>query len=87
MLESGRRMQIHALAKIKFIHTKSVWLQFSDLPERWDALVKTASTIKYEIVPIQAHQIDFISKRITFFNQLSKHFYHEFQEKSVSIKF
>lgn len=57
--------------------------QFSDLPEKWGALWKTASTIKYEIVPIQAHQIDLISKRITFFNQLSKQFRQEFKHKKV----
>lgn len=61
-------------------------LQFSDLPEKWAALIKTASTIKYDIVPIQAHQIDLISKRITFFNQLSKHFRQEFNNKSVRIR-
>lgn len=61
-------------------------IQFSDLPEKWVALLRTASTIKYEIVPIQAHQIDLISNRITFFNQLSKHFRQEFKQKRVSAK-
>lgn len=63
---------------------RRVLFQFSDLPEKWAALLKIASTIKYEIVPIQAHQIDLISKRITFFNQLSKHFRQEFLEQNVS---
>lgn len=39
--------------------------------------------MKYQIVPIQAHQIDLISKRIAFFNQLSKHFRQEFIEQKV----
>lgn len=39
--------------------------------------------MKYQIVPIQAHQIDLISKRIAFFNQLSKHFRQEFIEQNV----
>lgn len=57
--------------------------QFSDLPEKWAALVKFAATIKYEIVPIQAHQIELISKRITFFNHLLKHFQQQFKNEPV----
>lgn len=57
--------------------------KFSDLPEKWAALVRNASTVKYAIVPIQAHQIDLIQQRITFFNQLSKHFGNEFKENAV----
>lgn len=55
------------------------------MPEKWCALLKTASIIKYQIVPIQAHQIDLISKRIAFFNQLSKHVRQEFMEQKVMI--
>lgn len=75
-------------AEIKFnsfrIHIRLTYsLQFTDLPEKWCALLKTASIMKYQIVPIQAHQIDLISKRIAFFNQLSKHYRQEFVEQKV----
>lgn len=39
--------------------------------------------MKYQIVPIQAYQIDLIGKRIAFFIQLSKHFRQEFIEQKV----
>lgn len=57
--------------------------QFSDLPEKWSALLRESSTIKYQIVPIQAYQHSLIEKRIAFINQLVVHFRHTFQEKEV----
>lgn len=58
--------------------------QFSDLPEKWITLRKTATHIKYEIVPIQAYQVDMIRKRIVFFNLQTKHFRESFKKMKVS---
>lgn len=85
MLKSGKSLFTRLYKKFNDFVTRARVIQFSDLPEKWSTLLKIASTIKYEIVPIQAHQIDLISKRITFFNHLSKHFRQEFQEKNVRI--
>lgn len=58
--------------------------QFSDLPEAWTILNNKATTIKYDIVPIQTHQINVINKRIIFCNQLTSHYRTLFEQLPVS---
>lgn len=60
-------------------------IQFSDLPEKWITLRKTAINIKYEIIPIQAYQVDTISKQIIFFNVQTKQFRESFKKMKVSL--
>lgn len=62
-------------------------LQFSDLPEAWAVLVNKATTIKYDIVPIQALQINIISKRIVFCNQLTSYYRETFAKKPVYLAY
>lgn len=65
------------------IHILNRKLQFSDLPEKWITLRKTAMNIKYKIVAIQTYQVDMIFKRITYHNQQTHHFRDMFQKIEV----
>lgn len=57
--------------------------QFSDLPEKWITLRKTAVNVKYKIVSIQTYQVNMIYKRISHFNQQIQHFREKFQKIEV----
>ena len=47
---------------------ETVYKQFTELPERWLHMKKTAQKVREKIAPAQAYQVDLIRKRISLFD-------------------
>lgn len=57
--------------------------QFAQLPESWITLKKLLITVKRNIAPVQAYQVDLIKKHINLFDIRAKLFYESFMASKL----
>lgn len=62
----------------------NVYNQFAELPENWSKMKKTSLHVRQKVAPIQAYQVDQISRRIALFDLRTKIYRQNFKKLAVS---
>lgn len=83
MFEPLKNM-VDLLKQFSVEFSDSVFEQFTNLPEKWLKMKKMAMSVKQEIAPVQAYQVDLISKRITLFDFRVNLYRENFKELPVN---